>query len=130
MTKRSPIAEEIAQGLQEILAYEQGKISLNTHKAQIPSPPKEYQPEQIREVRVRLGYSQAFFARIIGVSADSVRSWEQGLRSPSRAAARVLEFLDEPGLLEEFVGLSASVKGGPGSRSGKGYRKTSRRPSV
>ena len=103
--KRSPIAAEVAQGLQEILDFEQGKICLTSHRATIPAPPKHYEPEQIREVRLRFGYSQAFFAGIIGVSPDSVRSWEQGVRSPSRAAARVLEFLDEPSLLESFTGI-------------------------
>jgi len=108
MKKPSRIADEIAQGLGEILAYEQGKISLNTTTVQVPVPPKSYTAQDVRSVRDRLGCSQAFFARMIGVSTDSVRSWEQGLRKPSGAAARVLDFLNEPALLKTFIHMRSS----------------------
>lgn len=103
MSKRSRIAEEIIQGLEEILAFEQGKINLKTREVNVPELPRLYDAKQIRELRDRLGYSQAFFARVIGVSTDAVRSWEQGIRTPTRSAARVLEFLDDPNLLKRLM---------------------------
>jgi len=105
VSKRSAVASEILQGLEEVLAFEQGKISLKTREVEVPEPPKSYQASEVKELRERLGYSQAFFARVIGVSADAVRSWEQGQSSPSRSAARVLEFLDDPSLLKKFTSI-------------------------
>lgn len=107
MSKRTAVTSEILQGLEEVLAFEQGMISLNTREVEIvPEPPRSYQASEVKELRERLGYSQAFFARVIGVSTDAVRSWEQGHRSPSRSAARVLELLDDPSLLKKFTSIS------------------------
>ncbi|MFN8611563.1 MAG: helix-turn-helix domain-containing protein [Vulcanimicrobiota bacterium] len=103
MSKRSRIAEEIIQGLEEALAFEQGKISLKTREVDVPELPRLYDAKQIRALRDRLGYSQAYFARVVGVSTDAVRSWEQGIRNPTRSAARVLEFLDDPNLLKRLL---------------------------
>ena len=47
-----------------------------------------------RRVRQRLGLSQAEFARRIDVSADTIRNWEQGKRSPTGAARALLRMLD------------------------------------
>lgn len=103
MKKRSTVADDIADGLHEILQFERGKVSLRSTEFRLPAPPVRYGAEQVRAVRDRLGWSQAVLARIIGVSPDSVRSWEQGLRRPSGAAARVLEFLENPDLLSHLV---------------------------
>jgi putative transcriptional regulator len=46
-----------------------------------------------RRVRQRLGLSQTEFARRIDVSADTIRKWEQGKRSPTGAAKALLRLL-------------------------------------
>ena len=48
-----------------------------------------------RGVRLRLGYSQAEFARRIEVSIDTIRNWEQGKRCPTGAAKALLKILDK-----------------------------------
>ncbi|MFC7462981.1 helix-turn-helix domain-containing protein [Hydrogenophaga defluvii] len=48
-----------------------------------------------RRVRRRLGFSQAEFARRIGVSPETIRNWEQGKRSPTGAAHALLKVLDK-----------------------------------
>ncbi|MBN9416364.1 MAG: helix-turn-helix domain-containing protein [Candidatus Eremiobacteraeota bacterium] len=111
MKKRSSVASEILQGLEEVLAFEQGKISLKTREVEVPDPPKVYGAAGVRQLREQLGYSQAFLARVVGVSTDAVSSWEQGLRNPSRSAARILEFLEEPSLLKKFTGLPRKNRG-------------------
>jgi putative transcriptional regulator len=57
--------------------------------------PKEFDPESVRMIRLKLGVSQAVFARIMGVSTDLVASWEQGHRNPVPMACRLLELIDE-----------------------------------
>ena len=38
--------------------------------------------------------SQAVFAATLNVSTKTVQAWEQGLRTPSQASARLLQLLD------------------------------------
>ena len=55
-----------------------------------PVTPITMKPKDIRRVRATLGLSQAQFARYLGTSVASVRSWEQGVRKPHSAALRLL----------------------------------------
>lgn len=48
-----------------------------------------------RQVRKRLGLSQAAFAQRINVSLQTIRNWEQGKRSPTGAAKALLRVLDK-----------------------------------
>ena len=48
-----------------------------------------------RQVRNRLGLSQAEFALRIDVSLETIRNWEQGKRSPTGAAKALLRLLDK-----------------------------------
>lgn len=51
-------------------------------------------PAEIQMVRKRLGMSQVTFARTFHLSLATVRSWEDGIRTPSGAAAVLLWLLD------------------------------------
>ena len=51
-----------------------------------------YSPRRVKETRKLLGGSQAIFAQFLGVSVQTVRSWEQGVNEPSDMARR---FMDE-----------------------------------
>lgn len=53
--------------------------------------PKAYTPEEVKATRKLLQISQTLFAKFLGVSANTVRSWEQG-KAPSDMASR---FMDE-----------------------------------
>jgi putative transcriptional regulator len=53
--------------------------------------------------------SQAFFARLFNVSPKTVQSWEQGQRTPSQAAQRMLQvFQERPEMVLEVLGIVAS----------------------
>lgn len=54
--------------------------------------PTPYDAARVKETRGRLGASQAVFAKLLGVSLNTVRAWEQGVNRPSGMACR---FLDE-----------------------------------
>ena len=47
------------------------------------------EPDSVAAVRARLNLNQAEFARLLGISVDTLQNWEQGRRKPS-GAARVL----------------------------------------
>jgi putative transcriptional regulator len=57
-------------------------------------PPCAYRPGDVRRVRERLGASQAVLAQFLGVSVNTVRSWEQGKRPPQPIACRFLAELE------------------------------------
>jgi putative transcriptional regulator len=92
-------AKRIMQGLEEALAHAQGKDvpGLVVH---VPSG------LDVSAVRHRTGLSQAAFSRRIGVSAATLRNWEQGRRTPEGPARVLLAMLDRnPRIVEETLGL-------------------------
>jgi DNA-binding transcriptional regulator YiaG len=51
-------------------------------------------PEQIRELRHRLGWTREHMAHELGVSASTIVRWELGATTPIRLAQQALERLD------------------------------------
>ena len=49
---------------------------------------------RIRQIRQRLELSQQAFADILNVSVSTVRSWEQGVRTPDGASIRLLDIAE------------------------------------
>lgn len=50
---------------------------------------------RIRRLRRRYAETQAAFAQRLGVGANAVSAWEQGLRGPSKPICRLLDILDD-----------------------------------
>jgi len=58
----------------------------------------------IVKVRGRLGLSQAKFAAVLGISADTLQNWEQGRRSPTGPAKVLLKIASKhPEVLMEVA---------------------------
>lgn len=76
-TETSPEAEEILEAIRHIKAGRTGRI---------------YGPEQILAIAARQSsnLTQVEFARLLGVSVNAIRDWEQGRRSPRGAARKLL----------------------------------------
>lgn len=56
---------------------------------------------QIQKIRKQTKLSQSVFAKLLNVSASSVKQWEQGTRSPTGATKVLLDLLKkEPHLLD------------------------------
>lgn len=85
----------LKKGLEEALAHSEGKITLKSETIEIPEPPKEYKPKDIKRIRESGHYSQGVFAKVVNVSVKTVQSWESGTRVPSHAALRLLEVIDK-----------------------------------
>jgi putative transcriptional regulator len=89
-TKRVKVFEESKRSLEDALAYKRvQRIDLRT--TTIPPAPKRIRPSEIRAIRRSLHASQPLFARLLSVSPNAVRSWEQGLRRPQSPVLRLLE---------------------------------------
>ena len=83
------IFNDLKEALQGVAAYERGE-SVNLRVTRIPARPKQLSPKEVRHIRRSLKASQALFATYLNVSANAVRSWEQGTRRPRQAALKLL----------------------------------------
>jgi putative transcriptional regulator len=55
---------------------------------------RPYWAPRVAAIRVRTGMSQREFAKLIGVSVDTLQNWEQGRRQPSGPAVVLLRVLE------------------------------------
>lgn len=92
--KKIGIFEELSGALNDAIAFERGnKGSLRV--TELPDKPKRLSGSEVRRIRQSLGVSQVVFARVINVSPNAVRSWEQGVRRPQAAALKLLTVAKE-----------------------------------
>jgi putative transcriptional regulator len=88
------MADGLIQGLKEAVAYHQGKLTLKERTIELPAPAPKWTTGRIRRLRNEvLHMSQPVFAALLNVTTATVRSWEQGQKVPSGAAARLLQLL-------------------------------------
>lgn len=99
--RRHPSDEEIeTQAVEDGDAWTDEELS---EAAPIATPPS---PEQVRELRTRLGLSQAQFARRFGFTLDAVQQYEQGRRRPSGPASTLLRVIAaDPELVARALGF-------------------------
>lgn len=59
---------------------------------------------QVSQVRQKTGLSQSQFAKSLGISVNTLKSWEQGQRKPSGAVLALMKLLDKhPNLMAELA---------------------------
>lgn len=98
----SKLFKKLKAGLEDAIAYDQGKIELRSEDVVLPEPPKQYKAQEIKKIRKNHNYSQGVFARVLNVSIKTVQSWESGQRTPSHSALRLLEVIDKGIYLPEI----------------------------
>ncbi|MGD0300357.1 MAG: helix-turn-helix domain-containing protein [Bryobacteraceae bacterium] len=81
--KRQTVGESIIEGLKQAIAWTQGENE-NVRVTLVHVPEVD-----VREVRTKMGLSQAQFATKFGFPPATLRNWEQG-RSRPDAPTRVL----------------------------------------
>ena len=80
----------IKEGLEEALAYEKGKASLETiaRKKSLPDV-------NVKAERESLGMTQKAFANVLGVSKRTVEAWETGRNTPSPTAKNLIYLISQ-----------------------------------
>ncbi len=94
-TARRSVESEILEALADFTdALKKGEVRarFTCRQVRLKLEPTSYGPELVRQTRKVLGVSQLLFARFLGVSAKTVRAWEQGVNIPHPMACR---FMDE-----------------------------------
>ena len=69
MAKRN-MFDELKQGLQEMKAHREGKVTLKTTEVDIP-PPIKMSKTKIQKIRKGTNFSQPIFARVLGVNVST-----------------------------------------------------------
>jgi len=95
--------EKLIKSAKQAEAHSDKKKKLRSNIVEI-LPVPEYKPNQIKDIRSRLGLTQVLFGGIVGVSTKTVEAWEIGYRKPSSSAMRVLAELDtNPGFFHKIA---------------------------
>jgi len=93
MAKKT-IGAGLLKGMREALAHSNNELSLKEAVRERIEPAPKWRTKDIRKLRQELFHlSQPEFAALLNVKVPTVRSWEQGQKTPSGSAARLLEIL-------------------------------------
>lgn len=100
--EHSALGKRIIVSLQEAIRHARGEdtgarvrtVEVTARRKPHLEQPPYYPPYLIREIRQKLSVSQTIFAQMLGVSASTVRAWEQGRREAEGPAARLLQIAD------------------------------------
>ncbi|MHB0763182.1 helix-turn-helix domain-containing protein [Stutzerimonas sp. NM35] len=92
--KKRDLFAEMMQGVGEMAAQREGKITLRQYTVDA-KPAPEVSPEEIVGLRKRLRMSQEVFARRIRTSPATLRNWEQDKAKPNAQAALLIKLVEE-----------------------------------
>ena len=97
------VYKSIMQALDEAVKYQEGKIDARKTKIAV-KPVESFSCEDIKQIRKRVGLSQAIFASSLGVSKKTVEAWERGINSPEGPSRRLLQLIrDNPEVIEQYM---------------------------
>ena len=95
----------VMTGMNDVIQSLRGKKRLTIRKVSMPQPAKQMTPAEIVALRARkLKVSQTVFARLLNVSPQAVRNWEQGINRPNGATLRLLQLTrNQPNILLRYL---------------------------
>jgi putative transcriptional regulator len=105
MAKKVRMADGLLQGLKEAIAHEKGEIQAKERAREVPHPAPAWSAPKIKKLRTEAYHmSQPQFAMLLNVTPSTIRAWEQGQKTPSGAAARLLEiFLIDQSVAKKLI---------------------------
>ncbi|WP_020146879.1 NadS family protein [Thioalkalivibrio sp. ALJ15] len=90
------IYDELQTSLQEAVDIKQGRKAA--------SRITRHEVADVKAIRAHLHVSQAEFAKAMGTSVDTIKSWEAKRRNPTGLAAKVLATIrDNPSFFNELA---------------------------
>lgn len=102
--KQTKLGQGLLKGVKEAVAFENRKMDLRTTTIEIPDVPPEFNKVEVKSIREHLNVSQPIFAKILGVSSDTVKAWERGANKPSGSSARLIQIAkEEPQVFRQIM---------------------------
>lgn len=93
-SKRTPKGAKIVAALERFRDVIEAGTPIEqrytVRRVKLDLTPRMFGPEEVKGIRAMIGVSQPIFGQFLGVHVKTVRSWEQGRRSPSGMACRFL----------------------------------------
>lgn len=105
-TIKRDIFSELMDGLEALADERQGKITLRTHKVQLP----ELVPitaEEVVAIRQQLNLSRSVFAMYLRTNTRTLENWEQGRAVPNAQATTLIRLVERfPQTIEQLAALT------------------------
>lgn len=131
----SRLRDEVATLKKRVKELESQIAHIQTHGASVPVPVLEksatirFSPKAIRSHRKRLGFSAEHYAKILGVSMQTVYHWEQGKSRPRQAQLQRLAVVRQMGKREAGKQLAAAEAKTLAAKSAKKTSKKKKSPA-
>lgn len=107
----SEVYESIVKGLTESIEDARGKGKMLKRHMVTIVPVKDYNAQEVKEIRKRTGLSQRLFAGYMGVSTKTVEAWEAGINRPSGSSSRILSMMEmNEDLTKEFPFVQGGIE--------------------
>ena len=88
MSKRTKLGLEIEVGLEDAIAFVQGKVARSVRRVEPPSA------EHVKSVRKKVAKSRPEFERLFGIPERTLRAWESGQSTPDKTARYFLAMIE------------------------------------
>lgn len=94
--KKPRIANKLLESLEQAAQMQKGKLKGRETIKRMSKPAPVWTSKKIQELRLKIfKMSQPEFASLLNVKPGTIKSWEQNLKTPGGAAARLLEVLSK-----------------------------------
>ena len=106
---KSKTEKALIESLGEALEFEKGNKKLKSHWRKLPPPAPKFSKTAVKRLRKEVFHAtQEEFARILNVELATLRSWEQGTRTPTKSSQRLLELMSKsPEVIEKLYKKSS-----------------------
>ncbi|MCY1290197.1 Antitoxin HigA-2 [compost metagenome] len=99
------IFAELVEGFDALADARQGKVTLRSHKVELP-PLREVTAEELIEIRQKLNLSRPVFAMYLRTNPRTLENWEQGRAKPNAQATTLIRLVEKyPQTVEHLAAL-------------------------
>ena len=99
------IFAELVEGFEALADSRQGKVTLRSHKVQLPEL-CEVSSVELVEIRQKLNLSRSVFAMYLRTNPRTLENWEQGRARPNAQATTLIRLVQKyPETVEHLAAL-------------------------
>jgi Predicted transcriptional regulator len=100
------IFAELMEGLEALADERQGKVTLRSHKVQLPKL-VPITAEEVVAIRQQLNLSRSVFAMYLRTNTRTLENWEQGRAKPNAQATTLIRLVERfPETVERLAALT------------------------